>query len=63
MRLLRSRVYCLDYSVWAGYCVCDTASLGAIVFKNETERAFLLVMPMCRFALLSMTVKDAVFAG
>ena len=29
------------------------------MFKNETERAFVLVMLMCGFALLWMTVKDA----
>ena len=33
------------------------------MFKNETERAFVLVMLMCGFALLWMTVKDAALAG
>ena len=62
-RLLRIAEHCLDYSVWAGYCVSNAVSLGAIMFKNETERAFVLVMLMCGFVLLWMTVKDAAFAG
>ena len=55
--------HCLDYRVWAGYCVSSTVSLGAIMFKNETERAFVLVRLMCGFALLWMTLKDAAFEG
>ena len=51
-RLLPIEEHCLDYRVWAGYCVSNTVSLGAIMFKNETERAFVLVMLMCGFALL-----------
>ena len=62
-RLLPIEEHCLDYSVWAGYCVANAFSLGTIMFKNETERAFVLVMLMCGFALLWMTVKDAAFAG
>ena len=62
-RLLPIEEHCLDYRVWAGYCVSNTVSLGAIMFKNETERAFVLVMLMCGFALLWMTLKDAALAG
>ena len=53
----------MDYSVWAGYCVAMTVSLGAIMLKNEIERAFVLVTLICGFAPLWMTVKDAAFAG
>jgi hypothetical protein len=38
-------------------------SLGAFILKNGIEGAFVLVMLMCGFALLWMTVKDAAFAG
>ena len=62
-RLLPIKEHCLDYLVWAGYCVSNTVSLGAIMFKNETGRAFVLVTLMCGFALLWMTLKDAAFAG
>ena len=62
-RLLPIEEHCLDYSVWAGYCVANTFSLGAIMFKNETERAFVIVMLMCGFVLLWITVKDVAFAG
>ena len=53
----------MDYSVWAGYCVSNAVLLGAIIFKNETKRAFVLVMLTCGCALLWTTVKDAAFAG
>ena len=33
------------------------------MFKNETERAFVLVMLMCGFVVLWLMVKDAAFAG
>jgi hypothetical protein len=33
------------------------------MFKNDTERAFVLVMLVCGFALLWMTVKDVAFTG
>ena len=47
-----------------GRLLCIQCGLaGAIMFKNEKERAFVLVMLMCGFALLWMTVKDAAFAG
>ena len=62
-RLLPIEEHCLDYSVWAGYCVANTFSLGAIMLKNETERAFVIVMLMCGFVLLWITVKDVAFAG
>ena len=55
--------HCLDYSVWAGYCVFNTVSLGAFMFKNETERAFVLVMLMCGFIFLWIVVKDVAFAS
>ena len=63
MRLMPTGVHCLDYSVWAGYCVAMTVSLGAIMLKNEIERAFVLITLICGFAPLWMTVKDAAFAG
>ncbi len=63
MRFLHIGVHCLDYSVWAGYCVSNAVLLGAIIFKNETKRAFVLVMLTCGCALLWTTVKDAAFAG
>ena len=53
----------MDYSVWAGYCVSNVVFLGAIMFKNETERAFVIVKLMCGFVLIWMMVKDAAFAG
>ena len=33
------------------------------VFKNETERAFVLVMLMCGFVFLWLTVSDLAFGS
>jgi len=33
------------------------------MFKNETERAFVLVMLMCGFIFLWIVVKDVAFAS
>lgn len=53
----------LDYRVSRGYCVGREVLQGGIMFKNETERAFVLVILMCGFALLWMMVKDVALAS
>jgi|TARA_Y200000002_G_scaffold300477_1_gene255490 hypothetical protein len=43
--------------------VWTSALRGAIMFKNSTERAFVLVMLMCGFVALWIVVQDVAFGG